>query len=710
SNDVFFFYYSGHGGASTSNAGIHSVSINSPSPYPNYYDRIWSIYHENAAYMKVHFDMFDLESGYDYVYLGDTDLHDWWYYERYSGYHSPFWSGWIPLLSDNKLYIRMETDYSYTYDGFSIDKYEVETYDGTHFLCSYDSLSNASNYYLDTLLDSKLDSFTCSNKFVVLDSCNSGGMIDEIQEIGRYVMTACKHDESSLEDPNLKHGVFTNYFLKSNSEAQDINNDGQISIEEMYEYISPNTISYSNSLGYSHHPQQYDGIIGESILNTDVANLNLTIIGNKLEYNFTLFGIGNILKLQIIVCDILENCNYKIKDLLLEPSSSSGFGSYDGNILLENSETINGYGFFVEINSSSLFRFNTSVSEDSDDDSISDIIEIMNGMNPISEDSDGDGLSDGFEFNTSSSPTDRDSDDDTLSDGDEILIYKTDPMNPDTDGDGFSDGFEVNYGTDPLDIKFTPITILLNWVGLAIIITFITTSSITFVKNNQKNKKIRSIRSFELKSESSSFESLNVQKIEKPKPKQYTTLRAPYSGKERLRPNAFSYTNYNYELQKTQLKDIIKYRMPPPNPRNSEAGIKSMLIATKGIELKKQGKIQESYNYLIKALILGVPEPLNSQIKSHLLYIIDETKNLTLTNQSHIPPQSTETNKIKCLKCGTSTGRTSKFCTNCGSKMIQLENSVQDQYEQSEDYKICDTCQHKNPKKNKFCTNCGGIL
>ncbi|MHA1460164.1 MAG: caspase family protein, partial [Promethearchaeota archaeon] len=138
-DDIFFFYYSGHGGAGTSSSGIQSYSIDSPHPYPNYYDNMWSIYRSGAVYMRVHFDHFDVESGYDNVYIGDSDLASGWYYEGYSGYSTGFWSGWIPLLSDNRLYVRLVTDSSVTEWGFSIDSYEAEMYDGTHFLCSYDS-------------------------------------------------------------------------------------------------------------------------------------------------------------------------------------------------------------------------------------------------------------------------------------------------------------------------------------------------------------------------------------------------------------------------------------------------------------------------------------------------------------------------------------------------------------------------------------------
>ncbi len=267
-NDIFFFYYSGHGGANIVNGGSVSYTINSPHPYPNDYDNYWSIYHPNAVNMRVHFEVIDVESTYDYVYVGDSDLFSGWYYQEFTGYRTNTWSSWIPLLSDNTLVINLYTDHSIWEWGFRVDRYEVELYDGTHFLASYDSIPNSpSNYYIDTLLDSKLDNISVGAEiYVVLDACNTGGMIPEVQEIGRYIMTASEDEELSLEASALQHGVFTNYLLRANDYASDSNADGVISIEEMYTYTYSNTVSYSGSVGYTHHPQEYDGISGENVL------------------------------------------------------------------------------------------------------------------------------------------------------------------------------------------------------------------------------------------------------------------------------------------------------------------------------------------------------------------------------------------------------------------------------------------------------------
>ena len=453
SDDIFFFYYSGHGGAGTSSSGVSSYSIDSPHPYSNNYDRMWNIYRSGAVYMRVHFDHFDTESGWDYVYLGDTDLASGWYYEGYSGYSSGFWSGWIPLLSDNRIYIRMVTDGSITDWGFSIDSYEAEMYDGTHFLCSYDSIpSTPSNYYMDDLLDSKLDLLNCDEKYVVLDACHTGGMIPEIQEIGRYIMTACRDDEFSLESSSLEHGVFTNFFLQSFNSATDSNADGVISMEESYSYTSANTISYSSGIGYTHHPQQYDGISGEAVLFTAFGALSLTPIGNSLSYSFHMYGTGLIEDLRIAVCNISETIIYAVEDLTESPASNTGFGYYSGTIQLDGATGITDYGIFARINGNEVIFLNQTVSNDTDLDLIDDITEIMFGMNISNTDSDGDGLDDYTEFYGSTNPISNDTDNDGLLDGDEVLIHFTDPANEDTDNDGLLDGDEVLvHSTNPLN-------------------------------------------------------------------------------------------------------------------------------------------------------------------------------------------------------------------------------------------------------------------
>ncbi len=654
SDDIFFFYYSGHGGADTENSGIHFYSINSPHPYSNNWDTIWSIYHEDAAYIRVHFVNIALETGYDYLYLGDTDLYNDWYYQSFTGYSSDIWSDWIPLLSDNKIYIRMITDYSNTDWGFQIDKYEVEIYNGIHYLCPYDSVpSSPDNYYIDTLLNSKLDALNCAEKYVVCDSCNSGGLIPEIQGLGNYIMMSCAEEEISLEDPERQNGCFTYYFLRSMEYATDLNGNGVISMEECYNYTYYNTISRSTSLGIVHHPQEYDGISDEAILSTTFGSVSLVPTGNSLAYSFNLYGTGSIEELDIIVYNISQNLNYKIMDLTLSPSSNTGFGSYSGTIQLEEVSGITGYGIFAKIQGDRLIYIHESISDDLDNDFLEDAIEILNGLNPLMVDTDLDGLDDYTEFYGQTDPLDYDTDDDGLNDGSEVTKYKTNPTNPDTDGDGFLDGLEVEWGTDPLDPRSSLITIFLNISGIVILscLIFFVVYKQVIKKNHNKNEK-------PIKGKfiiSKDHEGYNILKIEK----KYK-IRVPSYG---YRPSYTPYSRsmFTGQLDAKKLKDLLLYGTPPPKSRYSTDGQKALIIAKMAFESINRGNIIKTYDLMVSALMLGVPEPINSQIKKILLDSVKNTQDYSNSGvQNNLTPHK------KCSGCGKINENKYKYCTECG--------------------------------------------
>lgn len=93
----------------------------------------------------------------------------------------------------------------------------------------------------------------------------------------------------------------------------------------------------------------------------------------------------------------------------------------------------------------------TAVSNDRDEDGLSDAQELIIGTDPQNPDTDGDGLTDGDEMLVyGTDPLKRDTDGDFLSDWDEVMVYGTDPNKPDTDGDGWNDGLEILQGSDPL--------------------------------------------------------------------------------------------------------------------------------------------------------------------------------------------------------------------------------------------------------------------
>ncbi|MEJ2279503.1 MAG: caspase family protein [Candidatus Lokiarchaeota archaeon] len=892
SNDIFFFYYSGHGGFGTE-MGPYSVSIQTPHPYSNNYENTWSISYSGAQYMRVHFYRFSCEYGYDYLLCGDSDVYYDYCYEAYSGdYGYNFWSSYIPV---DRYYLRFVSDYSETDYGFKVDKYEAILNDGTHYICSYDSIpDNPNNYYIDDLLDSKLDQFSAQEKYIILDSCNSGGFIPEVQQVGRYIMTACESDESSLEDPSLRHGVFTNYFLNSNEFATDSNGDDVISLEEMYTYTRENTISTSNELGYTHHPLQYDGISGQAVLTTAFSSVSFNLNNNSLSYSFDLYGTGLINKLNLITIGDFESHVSKVSDLTLNSSSETGFGSYSGNITLDNAITINSYGIIANISGNQDIILSEVISNDSDSDLLDDVYELNDGLDPFSNDTDTDGIMDGLElnyscnphnedtdgdgildgtevysfhtnpiqedtdgdqlsdydeifiFNTSANnidtendgmddffevnnfldpliddsnldpdndmlsnllewqcssnpnlndtdydsmddyyeylnnldlnlddtnldhdgdgltnlleyllgslannidsdndqmpdsyeyennlnltlddsmadadsdnlqnifeyilstdPNDPDTDNDGLTDGSEKFTYHTNPLNPDSDGDGSNDGIEIIIGTNPLDPKSSLITYLLNIFGGVIlgISGLYGVRRYRIYTKKAKNKNLKPYN-FQLKLNTSEFETLRVEKINKPMPKKQISI--PFYQSRGYRPPDSILNKYSIGFSDKMIQDFLKNKLPPPKPINSEMGIRAMFFLTKAFELRDQGRFYEFYDYLIKSLVMGVPEPFNSQIKSQLLGLF-EARHGTLNYQ----PNEKNFDFVECNSCHQVTKR-GKFCSKCGKPLIiEVNEENLKTKETSINFKICPICQTKMPNDYKFCTKCGRVL
>lgn len=133
-------------------------------------------------------------------------------------------------------------------------------------------------------------------------------------------------------------------------------------------------------------------------------------------------------------------------------SVSFGFSGTPGNIK-------------EELSNYTVYAYTTDIDEtlDSDGDQLSNIDEIKIGTNPYQEDTDGDNLSDYLEIvHLGLNPLKMDTDDNGVMDGEEdtdedgltnILEIKMglEPWNQDTDYDGFADGEEVNkYHTNPL--------------------------------------------------------------------------------------------------------------------------------------------------------------------------------------------------------------------------------------------------------------------
>ncbi len=89
--DVFVLYYSGHGNFAVNATVPGACNIHTPHPYSNNYYAYWTISRPGALAIRVRFDNFVTESGYDFGFVADSDFYGY----GYSGNRGSFWSPWI---------------------------------------------------------------------------------------------------------------------------------------------------------------------------------------------------------------------------------------------------------------------------------------------------------------------------------------------------------------------------------------------------------------------------------------------------------------------------------------------------------------------------------------------------------------------------------------------------------------------------------------
>jgi uncharacterized caspase-like protein len=107
-----------------------------------------------------------------------------------------------------------------------------------------------------------------------LDTCYSGaaggrtfaakgiraGSVDDVflerlgRAKGRAIITASRPSEVSLELAELGHGIFTYYLTRGLAGDADLNRDGVVSLQELYEYLAREVARKSRAVGGNQHP------------------------------------------------------------------------------------------------------------------------------------------------------------------------------------------------------------------------------------------------------------------------------------------------------------------------------------------------------------------------------------------------------------------------------------------------------------------------
>jgi hypothetical protein len=119
---------------------------------------------------------------------------------------------------------------------------------------------------------------------VFLDACYSGAAggrtfastktrnvnVDDIfldrltRSKGRAIVTASRPSELSIELAELGHGVFTYYLVRGLQGYADLNRDGIVSLQELYEYLAQEVSRKSRAVGGNQHPMlkgELEGIL-----------------------------------------------------------------------------------------------------------------------------------------------------------------------------------------------------------------------------------------------------------------------------------------------------------------------------------------------------------------------------------------------------------------------------------------------------------------
>ena len=90
-------------------------------------------------------------------------------------------------------------------------------------------------------------------------STRAGSVDDEfLQRLartkGRAILTASNTKEVSYELPELGHGIFTYYLIEGLKGKADLNRDGTVTLQELYEYLAEQVTKRSRSVGGNQHP------------------------------------------------------------------------------------------------------------------------------------------------------------------------------------------------------------------------------------------------------------------------------------------------------------------------------------------------------------------------------------------------------------------------------------------------------------------------
>jgi len=136
----------------------------------------------------------------------------------------------------------------------------------------------------DDELDSYLDTLS-GTLITIIDTCYSGGFIEELKQRNRIILTASKDTENTYQVKALRSGIF-GYFLNLTLESYTKFAEGTFLLTWLFSIQYSNQLSETYNESYTIHPQFYDG----TVLRTRLINKHALSKNIFLEFFRTLLS------------------------------------------------------------------------------------------------------------------------------------------------------------------------------------------------------------------------------------------------------------------------------------------------------------------------------------------------------------------------------------------------------------------------------------
>jgi uncharacterized caspase-like protein len=121
-------------------------------------------------------------------------------------------------------------------------------------------------FFIDSCYSGEAGGRTFQNPLHQTRNLLSAEFLEDLAGEGRLVVTACDVNEVSLETPDIGHGLFTHYLIEGLKGVADKDQDGLVTIHELYDYVYEQVSQHARKLGGSMHPIQKGSVKGKIFL------------------------------------------------------------------------------------------------------------------------------------------------------------------------------------------------------------------------------------------------------------------------------------------------------------------------------------------------------------------------------------------------------------------------------------------------------------